>query len=35
MNRREILKAGFAASAVGLAPRLASADVNFLPTPKG
>src|SRR5260370_2830220 len=35
MNRRDILKAGFAAGAVGLAPRLASADVNFSPTPKG
>jgi len=35
MNRRTILKAGFAAGAVGLAPRLASADVNFTPTPKG
>src|SRR5258708_26034137 len=35
MNRREILKAGFAASAIGLAPRLASADVTFTPTPTG
>jgi transglutaminase-like putative cysteine protease len=35
MNRREILKAGLAAGAVGLVPRLASADVAFTPTPKG
>jgi len=35
MNRREMLKAGFAAGAVGLAPRLAAADVNFTPTPRG
>jgi transglutaminase-like putative cysteine protease len=35
MNRRDMLKAGFAAGAVGLAPRLASADVNFTPTPRG
>jgi len=35
MNRREILKAGFAVGAVGLVPRLASADVAFTPTPKG
>jgi transglutaminase-like putative cysteine protease len=35
MNRRSVLKAGFAAGAVGLAPRLASVDVNFTPTPKG
>ena len=35
MNRRELLKAGFAAGAIGLAPRLASADVDFTPTPKG
>jgi transglutaminase-like putative cysteine protease len=35
MNRRDVLKAGFAGGAIGLAPRLASADVNFTPTPKG
>src|SRR5260370_22596327 len=35
MNRRNVLKAGFAAGTVALAPRLASADVNFMPTPKG
>jgi transglutaminase-like putative cysteine protease len=35
MNRRDMLKAGLAAGAIGLAPRLASADVNFSPVPKG
>jgi len=35
MNRRDVLKAGFAAGAVGLAPRLASAQVDFSPVPKG
>lgn len=35
MNRREILKAGIAAGALGLAPRLASAEVAYTPTPKG
>src|SRR5438445_10418231 len=35
MNRRNMLKAGFAAGAVGLAPRWASADVDFTPMPKG
>jgi hypothetical protein len=35
MNRRNMLKAGFAAGALGLAPRLASAEVNFSPVPKG
>ncbi|HZY53231.1 MAG TPA: twin-arginine translocation signal domain-containing protein, partial [Reyranella sp.] len=35
MNRRDVLKAGIAAGALGLAPRLASAQVNFSPAPKG
>jgi transglutaminase-like putative cysteine protease len=35
MNRRDVLRVGFAAGAVGLAPRLGTADVNFMPTPKG
>ncbi len=36
MNRRDILKAGLAAGAMGLAPRLASAQAaTFAPTPKG
>ncbi len=35
MNRRDILKAGVAAGALGLAPRLASAQVAYTPTPKG
>ncbi|HSS82467.1 MAG TPA: transglutaminase domain-containing protein, partial [Reyranella sp.] len=35
MNRRGVLKAGVAAGALGLAPRLASAEVTFAPTPKG
>ena len=35
MNRRDILKAGVAAGALGLAPRLASAQVAYSPTPKG
>jgi transglutaminase-like putative cysteine protease len=35
MNRREMLKAGLAAGALGLAPRVASAEVNFSPVPKG
>jgi transglutaminase-like putative cysteine protease len=35
MNRRDILKTGVAASALGLAPRLASAQVTFTPAPKG
>ena len=35
MNRRDMLKAGVAAGALGLAPRLASAQVAFAPTPKG
>ena len=35
MNRRDMLKAGFAAGTIGLAPRLASAEVNFSPVPKG
>jgi transglutaminase-like putative cysteine protease len=35
MNRRDLLKAGVAAGAIGLAPRLASAEVNFSPVPKG
>ena len=35
MNRRELLKAGAAAGAIGLVPRLAAADVEFTPVPKG
>ena len=35
MNRRDLLKAGIAASTIGFAPRLASAEVNFSPVPKG
>jgi len=35
MHRRELLKAGFAASAIGLAPRLAAAEDDFSPVPKG
>jgi transglutaminase-like putative cysteine protease len=35
MNRRDLLKAGLAAGAVGLAPRLASAGIDFTPAPKG
>ena len=35
MNRRDMLKAGVAAGALGLAPRLASAQVTFAPTPEG
>lgn len=35
MNRRDVLRAGVAAGALGLAPRLASAQVNFSPAPKG
>src|SRR3979409_2654285 len=35
MNRRDILKAGVAAGATGLAPRLASAQATYAPTPKG
>jgi hypothetical protein len=35
MNRRDILKAGVAAGTLGLAPRLASAETVFAPTPKG
>ncbi len=35
MNRRNMLKAGFAAGAAGLLPRLASADAEFTPIPKG
>ena len=35
MNRRDILKAGVAAGALGLAPRLALAEVAYTPTPKG
>src|SRR5258705_5077083 len=34
MNRRDMLKAGVAAGALGLAPDLASAQVTFAPTPK-
>jgi len=35
MHRRELLKAGVAAGAIGLMPRLAAADVEFTPVPKG
>lgn len=35
MNRRDLLKAGIAAGTIGLAPRLASAEVDFSPVPKG
>ncbi|HEY2870394.1 MAG TPA: transglutaminase-like domain-containing protein [Reyranella sp.] len=35
MFRRNLLKAGVAAGTLGLAPRLASAQVNFSPAPKG
>ena len=35
MNRRDMLKAGIAAGALGLAPRLASAQANYTPMPKG
>jgi transglutaminase-like putative cysteine protease len=35
MNRRDVLKAGVAAGALGLAPRLASAQVAYTPMPKG
>jgi transglutaminase-like putative cysteine protease len=35
MNRRDILKAGVATGALGLAPRLASAQVAYSPAPKG
>ena len=35
MNRRDMLKAGVAAGALGLAPRLASAQSTYAPTPKG
>ena len=35
MNRRDILRAGVAAGAVGLAPRVASAQAAYSPVPKG
>jgi transglutaminase-like putative cysteine protease len=35
MNRRDMLKAGIATGALGLAPRLASAQANYTPIPKG
>jgi transglutaminase-like putative cysteine protease len=35
MNRRDVLKAGIVAGAFGSVPRLASAQVNFSPMPKG
>jgi transglutaminase-like putative cysteine protease len=35
MNRRALFKASLAAATVGLAPRLAAADVRFSPVPKG
>src|SRR4051812_9185318 len=35
MNRRDLMKAGLAASSIGLLPRLASAAGEFTPMPKG
>jgi transglutaminase-like putative cysteine protease len=35
MNRRDVLRAGLAAGAFAVAPRLASAEVTYAPTPKG
>jgi transglutaminase-like putative cysteine protease len=35
MNRRALLKASIAAGALGLAPRMASAEVTYAPVPKG
>jgi transglutaminase-like putative cysteine protease len=35
MNRRDVMKAGLAAGALTLAPRLAAAQVDFSPVPKG
>ncbi len=35
MNRRDVLKAGVAAGALGFAPRLASAQASYAPMPKG
>ncbi|MDP1965646.1 MAG: transglutaminase domain-containing protein [Reyranella sp.] len=35
MNRRDMFKAGVAACAIGLTPRLASAQATFAPVPKG
>jgi len=35
MKRRDVLKAGLAAGALGVAPRLVSAQVNFSPVPRG
>ena len=35
INRRDMFKAGIAAGAIGLAPRLASAQATFAPMPKG
>ena len=35
MNRRDILKAGVAAGALGLAPRFAAAQSTYAPVPKG
>ncbi|MGE5151725.1 MAG: hypothetical protein ACM3II_16520, partial [Rhodospirillaceae bacterium] len=35
MIRRDMMKAGLAAGALGLTPRLSSAHVNFSPAPKG
>ena len=35
INRRDMFKAGIAAGAIGLAPRLASAQATFAPVPKG
>ncbi len=35
INRRDMFKAGIAAGAVGLVPRLASAQATFAPVPKG
>ena len=35
INRRDMFKAGIAAGAIGLSPRLASAQATFAPVPKG
>jgi transglutaminase-like putative cysteine protease len=35
MKRRKVLQTGLAGGAIGLIPRLASADTEFTPTPKG
>ena len=35
MHRRDLVKAGLAMSAIGLTPRLASAQATYTPMPKG